>query len=97
MACIGFLMLGEILNSWELMGVFVGATMMAEIKSTKGLWWGTFLATSAHINMAVGILMAGDIYREISVFWVSNCRFSIAVVAMFILAWIKYPNSPNKK
>ena len=104
MACIGFLMFGEMLSAWELIGgmlvvsgVFVGAAMTAEIKSTKDLWTGIFLAAAAHIIMAVGILMVRDIYREVSVLWVTSFRFVVAVVAMFAIAAIKYPKTINKK
>lgn len=97
-ALVGFVMFGERLNAWELIGgalvlsgVFVGATMSAEIKKPRDLWVGILLAATAHVIMAVGILMVRDIYREVSILWVSSFRFLVAVLAMVIYALIKYP------
>ena len=102
--CIGFLMFGESLTHWELIGgflvvsgVFVGATMTAEIKSSKDLMIGVLLAASAHIIMAVSILMVRDIYRESSIFWVSSYRYLIAIVAMILWAYIKHPQNIKEK
>lgn len=97
---VGFLMFGEVLSSWELLGgalvvsgVFVGAAMTAEIKHPRDLWAGIALAASAHVIMAVGILMVRDIYREISIVWVTGFRFLVASVVMALAVAIRYPNS----
>ena len=97
-AFVGFLMFGEILSSWEivggicvLFGVFVGASMTAEIKKPKDLWIGILLAAGAHIIMAVGILMVRDIFREESLIWVCSFRFAIGALAMYIYALIRFP------
>lgn len=99
-AFVGLLMFGEVLNTWELLGgalvisgVFVGAAMTAEVKNPRDLWAGVALAASAHIIMAIGILMVRDVYREISVVWVTGFRFLIASLAMVLWAVIKYPVS----
>ena len=91
-ALVGFVMFGERLNAWELIGgalvlsgVFVGATMSAEIKKPRDLWVGILLAATAHVIMAVGILMVRDIYREVSILWVSSFRFLVAVLAMLLV------------
>lgn len=96
-AFVGFVMFGEILSSWEiiggvfvLFGVFVGATMTAEIKNPKDLWVGILLAAGAHIVMAIGILMVRDIFREESLIWVCSFRFLIGVLAMYIYALIRF-------
>lgn len=97
-AFVGFLMFGEILSAWEivggifvLFGVFVGATMTAEIKNPKDLWIGILLAAGAHIIMAIGILMVRDIFREESLIWVCSFRFFIGALAMYIYAVIRFP------
>jgi len=102
--CIGFLMFGERLTNWELIGgflvvsgVFVGATMTSEIKSSKDLIVGILLAASAHIIMAVSILMVRDIYRDSSIFWVSSYRYFIAIIAMILWGYIKYPHNIKEK
>lgn len=102
--CIGFLMFGEMLTSWELVGgflvlsgVFVGATMTAQIKSTKDLWVGLLLAASAHIIMAVSILMVRDIFRESSILWVSSYRYMIAIIIMMLWAYIRHPKAIKEK
>ena len=102
--CIGFLMFGERLSNWELIGgflvvsgVFVGATMTAEIKSSKDLMVGILLAASAHIIMAFSILMVRDIYRESSIFWVSGYRYLIAIIAMMVWAYIRHPHNMKEK
>ena len=102
--CIGFLMFGEMLTSWELIGgflvlsgVFVGATMTAQIKSTKDLWVGLLLAASAHIIMAVSILMVRDIFRESSILWVSSYRYMIAIIVMMLWAYIRHPKAVKEK
>lgn len=97
-AFVGFMMFGEILSTWEiiggifvLFGVFVGATMTAEIKNPKDLWVGIFLAAGAHVVMAIGILMVRDIFREESLIWVCSFRFLIGGIAMYIYAVIRFP------
>ncbi len=97
-AFVGFLMFGEMLGTLEiiggifvLLGVFVGATMTAEIKQPKDLWVGILLAATAHIVMAIGILMVRDIFREESLIWVCSFRFLIGALAMYIYAWIRFP------
>jgi len=102
--CIGFLMFGERLTNWELIGgflvvsgVFVGATMTAEIKSSKDLMVGILLAASAHIIMAFSILMVRDIYRDSSIFWVSGYRYLIATIAMIAWAYIRHPHNVKEK
>ena len=94
---VGFILFGEVLNSWELMGgalvlsgVLVGATVTAEIKKPRDLWVGILLAVGAHMTMAVAILMIRDIYREESVLWVCSFRFFIAALAMLVYANIKF-------
>lgn len=101
---IGFLMFGEMLNSWELIGgflvlsgVFVGATMTAQIKSVKDLWLGLLLAASAHIIMALSILMVRDIFRETSILWVSSYRYLIAITIMILWVYVRHPNAVKEK
>ncbi|MDA0767890.1 MAG: DMT family transporter [Verrucomicrobia bacterium] len=91
MALVGFAMFGELLGPWELIGgalvvsgVFVGATRTLEIKEPRDLWVGILLAAGAHVIMAVGILMVRDVYREISIIWVTTFRFVVAGVVMFL-------------
>jgi drug/metabolite transporter (DMT)-like permease len=95
---VGFVMYGEMLNSWEIIGgllvvsgVFVGAVMKPETISVKNLWMGIALAAGAHITMGVAILMVRDIYREVSLIWVSVFRLSIAALAIWVFAQIRYP------
>ena len=97
-AFVGFVMFGEILSTWEiiggifvLFGVFVGATMTAEIKNPKDLWVGILLAAGAHVVMAIGILMVRDIFRQESLVWVCSFRFLIGALAMYIYAVIRFP------
>jgi drug/metabolite transporter (DMT)-like permease len=96
-AFVGFMMFGEILSTWEiiggtfvLFGVFVGATMTAEIKKPKDLWVGILLAAGAHVVMAVGILMVRDILREESLVWVCSFRFLMGAFAMYVYALVRY-------
>jgi drug/metabolite transporter (DMT)-like permease len=100
---VGFVMFGEVLGTWELIGgalvlsgVFVGAAMTAEVKHPRDLWVGIALAASAHIIMAVGILMVRDIYRETSIVWVTGYRFLVASLVMTLWAAFKYPKSLRK-
>ena len=99
MACVGFLLFGEVLNSWEMLGgalvvsgVFICATVTAEVKSRKDLWVGILLAASAHIIMALGILMVRDIYREISLAWVTGFRMGVAVLVLFVAVALRHPS-----
>lgn len=94
---VGFLMFGETLNAWELIGgslvvsgVFVGATMTAEVKNLRDLWTGVALAASAHILMAVGILMVRDIYIDGPLVWLTAYRFLIAVAILIIWSLIRH-------
>lgn len=89
MACVGFLMFGETLGFWEIVGgllvvsgVAVGMRLTAEVDRVRDLLIGVSLAVGAHVIMAVGILMVRDVYREISVVWVSGFRFVVATVAL---------------
>ncbi|MDG1071705.1 MAG: DMT family transporter [Akkermansiaceae bacterium] len=92
-ALVGLVMFGEVLGPWELIGgalvisgVFVGATMTNEIKVPRDLWTGVALAAGAHVIMAIGILMVRDVYREVSVVWVTGYRFLIASLVMMLWA-----------
>ena len=94
---VGFAMFGEVLSNWELVGgalvlsgVFVGATITAEIKKPRDLWVGILLAVGAHITMAIAILMIRDIYREVSLIWVCSFRFFIAALAMLLYASVHF-------
>lgn len=100
MALVGFLMFDEGLNRWETLGgllvvagVAIGLRVSKEVKDTKSLLMGAALAGGAHVVMAVGILMARDIYREISVVWVSGFRFLIASLVLLVVGLI----SPSKE
>lgn len=93
MALVGFLMFGELLGPWELLGgalvvsgVFVGAARSVEVREPRHLWEGMVLAAAAHIIMAVGILMVRDVFREHSLVWVSAFRFSVA--GLVLLGWV---------
>tara|TARA_R110002096_G_scaffold327036_1_gene520994 strand:+ start:245 stop:1129 length:885 start_codon:yes stop_codon:yes gene_type:complete len=95
-AFVGFLMFGEGLSAWELIGgalvvsgVFVGMVVTKEIKKPRDLLVGTLLAAGAHIIMAVGILMVRDVIREGSLVWVSGFRFAVATVALALFALFK--------
>ncbi|MGB0449296.1 MAG: DMT family transporter [Porticoccaceae bacterium] len=97
-AFVGFIMFGEMLSIFEiiggifvLFGVFVGATMTAEIKNPKDLWVGILLAAAAHIVMAIGILMVRDIFRQESLVWVCSFRFLIGAIAMYLYAVVRFP------
>ena len=71
------------------------------IAKMKTIWTfvaaGIALAASAHIIMAVGILMVRDIYRETSIVWVTGYRFLVASLVMILWAAIKYPKSLRKQ
>ena len=97
---VGYLMFGEILNTWELIGgalvvsgVFVGATKTAEVKNPRDLWTGIALAAGAHILMAVGILMVRDIYRESPLVWVTGYPFLVALIVLLIWSAFRYRKS----
>ncbi len=93
MALVGFLMFEEILGAWEwfggflvVSGVFIGMRLTPEVKNRRDLWAGVCLATLAHVTMAVGILSVRDIYREVSVVWVSGFRFLVATIVLGLYA-----------
>mgnify|MGYP001981127076 FL=1 len=99
-ALVGLVMFGEVLGPWELTGgalvisgVFVGATMTNEIKVPRDLWTGVALAAGAHVIMAIGILMVRDVYREVSVVWVTGYRFLIASLVMILWAALSRPQT----
>ncbi|MGB6221760.1 DMT family transporter [Haloferula sp.] len=94
---IGFIMFGETLNAWELIGgalvvsgVFVGAAMTAEIKQPRDLWVGIALAAGAHVLMALGILMVRDIYLEGPLVWITGYRFLIATIVILLWGIFRY-------
>lgn len=93
MALVGYLMFGEMLGPWELLGgalvvsgVFVGAVRSVEVREPRHLWEGMVLAAAAHIIMAIGILMVRDVFREHSLVWVAGFRFAVAGVVLFL--WV---------
>lgn len=95
-AFVGFLLFGEGLSVWELMGgalvvsgVFVGMVRTKEIKEPRDLVLGTALAAGAHIIMAVGILMVRDVIREGSLVWIAGFRFTVATMALGIFAMFR--------
>ena len=97
---IGFLMFGETLNAWELLGgalvvsgVFVGVAMTAEVKHARDLWTGIALAAGAHILMAVGILMVRDIYLDGPLIWVTAYRFLFGIAVLVIWGLFRYGKS----
>jgi drug/metabolite transporter (DMT)-like permease len=101
---VGFFMFGKMLSGWEIIGgllvvsgVFAGAVMKAEVATKKDLMIGILLAASAHAIMGVGILMVRDIYREESVIWVTSFRFLVAVVAMLIYGYFRWPGNLKKR
>jgi drug/metabolite transporter (DMT)-like permease len=98
MAAIGFLLFGELLGPWEILGgslvvagVAVGIRPTAQEHTPRNLLVGVLLAAGAHIIMAVGILMVRDIFTDTSVVWVSGYRFLIATISLAGLALIKWP------
>lgn len=103
-AMVGFLMFGERLSPLEVIGgalvvsgVFVGAAMTAEVKSTRDLISGIILAAGAHVMLAVSILVVRDIYRDGSIIWVTSYRFLIAVIALSLWGLVKYPKQLKEK
>jgi drug/metabolite transporter (DMT)-like permease len=98
MAAVGFLLFGEWLGPWEILGgslvvagVAVGMRPTADEHTPRDLLIGVLLAAGAHIIMAVGILMVRDIFRETSVVWVSGYRFLVATISLAGLAMIRWP------
>lgn len=88
LALVGFLMFGEGLNGLEtvggllvVIGVALGMSRVTQV-DRGALYSGLLLAASAHIVMGVGILMVRDVFREISVLWVSGFRFVVATVVL---------------
>lgn len=100
MAGVGFLMFGEHLGPWEIMGgalvvagVGVGMHKAKDVQK-RDLVIGALFAAGAHVIMAVGILMVRDsVLREggVSVIWVSGFRFLVATIALALLARIWMP------
>lgn len=104
MAMIGFLMFGEVLTVPEFIGgalvvsgVFVGATVTKEVKNSRDLWIGVFLAAAAHVIMALGILLVRDIFTEHSIVWVSGFRFLCAAIAMALIVLVTTPKQFSEK
>lgn len=98
MAAVGFLMFGELLGPWEIVGgslvvagVATGMRVTAETPNARDLVAGTLLAAGAHVIMAVGILMVRDIFQHTSIVWVSGYRFLVATVSLGALALLKWP------
>ena len=94
---VGFVMYGEVLSAWELFGgllvlsgVFVGAALKTSTAARRDIWLGLLLAAGAHITMGVAILMVRDIYRDVSLIWVSGFRLFIAVVAIYAYAAVRF-------
>lgn len=98
MAAVGFLMFGELLGPWEILGgslvvagVAAGMRVTAEVHNRRDLLAGVILAAGAHLIMAFGILMVRDIFQDTSVIWVSGYRFLVASVSLAGLALLKWP------
>jgi len=94
-AFVGFLMFGEGLTAWEMIGgalvvsgVFVGMVKTKEIKEPRDLVFGTLLAAGAHVIMAVGILMVRDVIQEGSLVWIAGFRFVVATAALALFAMV---------
>lgn len=92
LAVVGFLMFRETLNWWEILGgvlVVAGVGLGMSRDGTiepRALLTGVLLAAGAHVVMGFGILMVRDIFREISIVWVSGFRFSVATVVLALFA-----------
>lgn len=92
LALVGFLMFGEVLNGWEILGgvcvvagVSLGMSRDGSI-APRALLTGVLFAAGAHVVMGFGILMVRDIFREISIVWVSGFRFFVATVVLALFA-----------
>lgn len=96
-AGVGFLMFGESLSVWEVLGgclvlggVVVGMGLRFDgEENPKRLVQGLLLAAAAHVIMAVGILMVRDIFREHSVVLVCAYRFMAATFMLGLYGWWK--------
>lgn len=89
MVAVGYLLFGEMLGSWELLGgalvvagVGIGMRKTEDVKSHRDLMVGIIMAVSSHLIMAFGILMIRDVIREHSVVWISAYRFLIATMVL---------------
>lgn len=98
MVAVGFLLFGEMLGHWEMLGgalvvagVAVGMRKTEDVRSNRELLIGVLLAAGAHVIMAVGILMVRDVIREHSVVWVSAFRFLVATIALASFASLRWP------
>lgn len=101
MVGVGFLMFGEQLGPWEIVG---GALVVAGVAvgmhkaqgiQKRDLVVGVIFAAGAHVIMAVGILMVRDeILREggVSIIWVSGFRFLVATIALALFARLWIPS-----
>ncbi|MCB0393682.1 MAG: DMT family transporter [Bdellovibrionales bacterium] len=70
--------------------ILIGATSSPEVKSKKDLIFGLTFGASAHILMAIGALIARDIYREHSVVWVCGYRFLISNIILIVYGTFFY-------
>ncbi len=98
MVAVGFLLFGEMLGRWELLGgvlvvsgVAVGMRKTEDVHSERDLVVGIIMAVSSHLIMAFGILMVRDVIREHSVVWLSAYRFLVATVVLIAVASIRLP------
>ena len=98
MVAVGFLLLGEMLGRWELLGgvlvvagVAIGMRKTEDVKSQRDLVVGIVMAVSSHVIMAFGILMVRDVLREHSVVWISAYRFLVATVVLAGIASVCLP------
>lgn len=95
-ALVGLLMFSEGLNTPELIGgalvisgVFVGLVKTKEIENSKDLFYGVCFAASAHVIMAVGILVVRDVIKEGDLVWIAGFRFSVATLALALFLLIR--------
>ena len=98
MVAVGFLLFGEMLSGWELMGavlvvagVAIGMRRTEDVRSQRDLVVGIVMAVSSHLIMAFGILMVRDVFREHSVIWISAYRFLIATAVLAAVASVRLP------
>ena len=98
MVAVAFLLFGEMLGRWELLGgtlvvagVAVGRRKNEDVHSQRDLAVGIIMAMSSHLIMAIGILMVRDVIREHSVVWISAYRFLAATVVLVAVASIRLP------